>query len=445
MSKFIYLVLCCTLFGCLTEKDEILEQTKSQVTVINPTKQLYEKSFDSFGSISYKKKNNVTAFVSGYLEKIYYKEGDFVKKGAILGLMKNVQLEIQIEQAKMDCEIAENNYEQALLRKKELLQNIETQFIALEKDSLYLKQKNNELEFLQENLKKQKELLHIGGISEESYKQLVFDVEKLENEIKVFEKEMEITYFDFSDENLRAFGLIPAEDENSKKEQIITVFCENIENEIKKCLIESENARKNYELHESLKKEMILYAPISGIVVNKHFEKGEFIQEKEIVFTVIPSDDLVVIISIQEKDRNKISYNTKLKVKVDSLNYEFETIITEISPLVDAETSTFFVKAQIAREIAQKTKLVPGMFVYCRISLGERQELFTIPEKCLIDKNEESISFFVVKNNVLVKKSSTSFYIKDGLVYLGEGVNADEQVVCNPQIYFWEGQYVEIM
>ena len=80
MSKFIYLVLCCTLFGCLTEKDEILEQTKSQVTVINPTKQLYEKSFDSFGSISYKKKNNVTAFVSGYLEKYITKKEILLKK-----------------------------------------------------------------------------------------------------------------------------------------------------------------------------------------------------------------------------------------------------------------------------------------------------------------------------------------------------------------------------
>lgn len=445
MNKFFCIVVCCCLCSCFQAKDEKIEKIQAEVIVVRPQKKSYENAFETFGTVSYKKKNNVAAVVSGYLDELYVKEGDFVEKGDVLGKLKNVQLEIQIEQSKMDCDIAKNNYEQALLKKRDLLQTIEAQFISFEKDKIQLQQKNKELQYLRENLRKQRELLNIGGITEESFKECVFTVEKLENEVKVFEKEIEITYVGFRDEDLLASGIIPSKDEKIKKQQVVSIQCANIDNEIKKCQIENENALKNFELSMSLQKEMIFYAPISGIVVTKHFEKGEFIQEKEQLFTIIPSNELAVVVSIQEKDRDKINCDTKLYVMIDSFRLEFETKIVEIAPIVDANTSTFFIKASIDENLITNNGIVPGMFVQCKIIVGEKKDFFAIPEKCLINKTGEEVSFFVVRNNVLLKKQVQDFYVKDGFIYIEKGLSGDEQVVANPQIYFWEGQYVEVL
>ena len=100
-SFYSLIIIICILFSSCRDKNNIIIDTSS-ISIVKTVKVENRKLNDdlnSFGTISYKTKNNVSVLVEGTLEKLYIKEGDYVRKGQNLAQLRNVQLEIQKDQA----------------------------------------------------------------------------------------------------------------------------------------------------------------------------------------------------------------------------------------------------------------------------------------------------------------------------------------------------------
>ena len=66
-----------------------------ELSVVSTVKVELKKLNDdlnSFGTMNYKTKNNVSVLVEGTLEKLYVKEGDYVKKGQVLASLRLCQI-----------------------------------------------------------------------------------------------------------------------------------------------------------------------------------------------------------------------------------------------------------------------------------------------------------------------------------------------------------------
>lgn len=168
------------------QKDTYIQPT--EVEVVKIEKDDYVENLNSFGTISYNFKNNITCLQSGQIYYFPHKEGDYIKKGQIIAKLKNIQLDFQKDQyintltsAKASLEITKNQ-----LREQEL--SVESALILLEKAKLNIEQKELELELQRENLKTKEELYAIGGVTESALKQIKISVKSLETDIAILKK-----------------------------------------------------------------------------------------------------------------------------------------------------------------------------------------------------------------------------------------------------------------
>ena len=105
-----FLIVGLIFFGCASKnensKSDNLNEDIVPVKVAKAVKRSYDIILEYAGTVEPYQKARVGAQMSGTIEKIYVKEGDFVKEGQILARMNTQQL----TQAKIQYELAESDY-----------------------------------------------------------------------------------------------------------------------------------------------------------------------------------------------------------------------------------------------------------------------------------------------------------------------------------------------
>ena len=164
------LSLCALLASCA--KEGARKEAETEARVITVKKSELHSTIDTYGSVTYKKKNDVSSLVDGTIVGLFVQEGSQVKKGDIMLKMKNVQYEIQkverenaLNSATAKARAAENN-----LREEE--KNIKSKMLSIENARATLLQKKGELDFMKKNLEKNKKVFLAGGIAASAYEQM---------------------------------------------------------------------------------------------------------------------------------------------------------------------------------------------------------------------------------------------------------------------------------
>lgn len=429
------------LFSCQKKNNYSFENNSesSHVKTVKVIKENYIEDLNSFGTISYKLKNDVTCLKEGQIFYFPYKEGDFIKKGQIIARLKNVQLDFQKEQyenalisAKASLEITKNQ-----LRESEL--SVEKALISLEKSQLNIKQKELELELQQETLKNKTELHEIGGVTDSSLKQLQISVKSLETDINILKKELEISSLGYRDQDLIDAGYSIPDDKEERKKLLITLNTRSVVTQIKAGEAEVNNAQTSLSAINKLIEELTIKSPINGVLGSKTYEIGEFVKENESIATMLDISEVYGVIYIQEKDIINYSIGSSIEIEIPSLNKKIQTKIAEISPYADPQSGNFSVKAKIENK---DQKIKPGMFIKCSLKQANVCELCKIPESSIISKSENSGIIFFINNGFAVQQKINIKHLKDGFIWF-ESENMDGiYVIDNPSPFLREGQSV---
>lgn len=115
-----------------------------------------------------------------------------------------------------------------------------------------------------------------------------------------------------------------------------------------------------------------IYAPIGGIVINKHVTEGTYVQTGTKVYTIADLSQLWVQLDAYESDMMWIRYGQEVEFTTESYPGElFKGRISFISPTVNPKTRTIKVRLNISNP---EGKLKPDMFVRAivrsKIALG---------------------------------------------------------------------------
>jgi len=129
MNRAVFLILIFLVFitACNQKKDNIKIKQNKPTTVIVETVKVTDIPviYETFGQVVSQNTINITSKVAGKIEKIYFKEGEMVKKGQLLAKIDCLPLEKSIQQAeailKRDLTILENAKKNAK-RYEELVQ-----------------------------------------------------------------------------------------------------------------------------------------------------------------------------------------------------------------------------------------------------------------------------------------------------------------------------------
>lgn len=435
------IVCLCVMFSSCHKKEQNAESTVRTVRTVQVVFEKIDNDLNSFGTISYKTKNDIVAQVEGTIAQLKVKEGDYVMKGETLAVLRNIQLELQKEQYEGSVITAEASLNVTRTKLDEEILNIESRLLSLEKSAIEIEQQKLELDDAIDNLEKQKALYEIGGITDSAYKSVQLSVKATKAEFEMLKKDREVSLLGLRDEDLHNNGYVVSDNEYERKQQLIDLNTRSVKAEIEASEANLENAKNNLKAVDMLLDELTITAPASGIIGAKYYETGEFVPENEKIFTIMDTSSVLAVFSIQEQDIINFETGTSLLVEITSLHKDIDATITEISPIADPKTGNFTVKAELGN---RKNDIKPGMFVKCSIIRRTEESYAVIPDTTLLQKSGNTVVVYAVHNGYAVKRTLDMVSQKDGNVWIRSGLDEGDSIVDKPSPFLKEGEYVNV-
>lgn len=442
-KSFYFLIILIMFSSCLdtnlssSKEDEVLSGGYSFVQV---QKKVLENKLESFGTVSYKDKNDLTVLVEGRINDFIVKEGDFVKKGQIIARLYNVQLEVQKKQYESNLESAMSSLRYVESGMRDAILSIESRLISLEKSKLNIEQKKIEKKVQEKTLENKKALNKIGGVTDASIEMLETQIRALDTEIEILQKELEISELGLRDEDLLAEGIKPSLNPSEKKQQLIKLNTLSKVSEIESAQSQVKSAQQQLSSINYLMDELTVKSPCSGIVGQNYYSNGEYISANEKLTTIINTQSVFAQIYIQEKDMVNFEKGQTVNLEIPSLNQKISSKIGEISPIADASSGNFMIKAEIKN---QQNRLKPGMFVKCSIEKEKVEERLCFSETAVLSENSTTAKIFTVKNGYAVAKTVEIFRRKDGFIFVKSGLSEGEILLDKPSPFIKEGQKIK--
>ena len=228
-------------------------------------------------------KYDVTPRLTGYIRNLDLEEGDTLNLGDFVCEIEREDLQAQ--------NIGDwQAVKEAQAKLQDLKDGARKQEIAMAENSLQKAQVI--FDKAQTDLKRNKELYDVGGIS----KQTLDDMQKA---VDVAEKELYI-----AKEN---YDLVLA---GTRQKQI-----EAQQQQVEK-LIAQANANAN------ILADTKVYSPITGVILNKNFENNEYINQGQAILTIADLTDSWVIVYIDIADLGKVYLQQKVNIQVDAYPQE---------------------------------------------------------------------------------------------------------------------------
>ena len=132
-------------------------------------------------------------------------------------------------------------------------------------------------------------------------------------------------------------------------------------------------------------------SPIDGIVADRLVEEGEYVNDGQLVFSVVTVDPVKLVLDVPERDMVSLRDGDILTFVLDALPGQvFEGRITFIAPTASRQSNSFRVEASVPN--AEGT-LKPGMIARALLQRGVYQNAVSIPLGAIIPRKGEYVVF----------------------------------------------------
>ena len=438
ICAFFALCACALLASCESAKKPPL----ADVEVRTITVQMRERaeSLDTFGSVTYKKKNEVTSLVEGTIFELNVQEGSKVQKGDVILRMRNIQYEIQRAECKNQLNSAKARLAASQNKLLDEERSVHSRLAKLENSRTALSRKKEELALADKNLERKRNLFWAGGISKSAFEALQVECDTARAETEILEKEIKASELGFRDEDLLAAGIEPSGDGEERIRQLVELNTKGAKIEIELALVEVQNAEQSLRAINSLIENLTIRSPSAGIVGALGWENGERVTQNEKILTVIDMEEPFAQVTVQEKDMEKIELGSPALVEIESLGQTQKSEVRFISPLADVETGNFYVKIPLQNE-GEKIRM--GMFAQCSIETKSAGKFFELPQSAVLGKNGGNVIFYCVQNGLITQRECPVEMEKDGKLFLAKGVKDGDKIVEFPTAALKEGLHVK--
>lgn len=399
-------------------------------------------NIESYGTVFYKTKTDITCIVPGNVISKNCKEGEYVQEGQILYKLKNIQLEIEHSQNQNSLNSAFSNLELYKAKLDEKEKEVISRLISINNLESEIEMAKNNLEISKDKLEKSVELNKLGGVTDQELIEMKNQFENLKTQLEIQRRELNITNMGFTKQDLIQNGIIPSEDDEKLKKQIIMLNTKTAVADLEVAKTQYENAKASLLLTEKLLEDLNIKAPVNGVIGSTCFENGEYIQQNENIATIIDISTCVAEINIQENNIYNISIGNRAKIEIPAAGKTIDTFITDISPVADKETGNFFVKADFKNS---DDLIKPGMYLKCSISNNYHTKYLKIPETALINTTEKSANCFIVKNEMAFLQKIQIEFIRNGYAFINSGLTDKYQIINNPPKTIKDGTYVKVL
>ena len=257
--------------------------------------------------------------VTGFIEKIYVKDNQFVKKGDTLFVIDNSDYIVKVEEAKAALLAAQSSFEvskadvgtaQSSVSVSDA--NAKTSINSIESAQIKLWRATNDFERF-ENLYKNK------SITKQQYEQALAAKQEAESQLKMMKQQ----------KSANDFQKNVAVTRTNVSQKQTSVAAANIERA--KAALDAAMLNLKYT---------VVTAATNGQVSAVDLQPGQLIQPGQSLFYIINSEEAWVVANFKETQLNKMKLGQTVEIKADAFPGEkFEGTITSFSPATGSRFS----------------------------------------------------------------------------------------------------------
>ncbi|MCR9141871.1 MAG: efflux RND transporter periplasmic adaptor subunit [bacterium] len=391
-----------------------------------------EATLESSGEIEYFEKVDIVAKTAGRLDKIFVQKGAIVKSGQALAQLERLPLELQARQQRAAVQGEEAQLRLVEERYANARRGIERREKEISSQRTLVKQLRAVLDKARATFRGQEILHNAGGISREEYETARTELISREADYLRAKKELEILEVGFRDSDLRAAGMTVPSNSMARFKMFVDLNTrtEKAEVDVQRSRVES--ARAELQNTAKLLDEATLRTPIAGVVATRNASPGEEVRpggvanSQDALLVVVDISKVYALVNIREADVKNLQPGMKLRFTVDVYpDEEYEGVIKLIDPIVDSQTHTVGVRAELKNP---DFKLRPGMFLRGAVVTGEKKQAVLIPAGALQPGDGDQGVVFVVREDRVYRVEVTPGRRREERVEILDGLKADDLV-----------------
>lgn len=266
-----------------------------------------------------KNMNPIIPRVSGYVDKVYIKDNDYVKKGDTLFTIDKRDYQLKIEEATAAMVGAEGNLEVTKADIGSALANISVSDANVLSAGGNIESAKIRLGRITSDYNRYDNLYKSHSITKQQYEQALAAKLEAENQVRILQQQERASAFQKT--------VIVAKSKVTSKQT--EVAAANIKRA--KALLDAAKLNLSYT---------IVTAAIDGQVSKIDIQPGQLVQPGQSLFYIINNKEAWVIANFKETQLNKMIIGQKVSVKVDAYpGYDFQGKITSFSPATGSRFS----------------------------------------------------------------------------------------------------------
>jgi membrane fusion protein (multidrug efflux system) len=266
-----------------------------------------------------KRMNPIIPRVSGYVDKVYVKDNDFVKKGDTLFTIDQRDFKIKIEEANAALVAAEGSFEVSKADISGALASVAVSDANVQSAGGNIEAATIRLGRVTSDYNRYHNLYKNHSITKQQYEQALAAKQEAETQVRILQQQQKASSFQKS--------VIEAKSKVSNKQTEIAAA------NIKRAEAQLEAAKLNLSY-------TVVTAAIDGQVSKVDIQPGQLVQAGQSLFQIINNASAWVIANFKETQLNKMVEGQKVTIKVDAYpDYDFQGTITSFSPATGARFS----------------------------------------------------------------------------------------------------------
>jgi HlyD family secretion protein len=167
-------------------------------------------------------------------------------------------------------------------------------------------------------------------------------------------------------------------------------------------------------------------APLPGVVLKRHVERGEVVQPGEPLVTFAGDGPLQVRIQPDESNLALLRVKQRALVSAEAFpEQRLQASISRIAPSVDPMRGT----VEVDLDIDDESDLRPDMTVTVEIEVGRKESALVLPARAIHDLGSDEPWVLVAEEGEARRRSVQLGLEGDALVEIVSGLNEDERVL----------------
>lgn len=202
-------------------------------------------------------------------------------------------------------------------------------------------------------------------------------------------------------------------------------------------------ARASLNIAEKATQDMVLTAPISGVIATKQVEVGQMVTPTQVLFTIVDPTDLEFAASVPSEAQNQLVIGQHVPFTVNGITEKFIGQISRIAPEVNSTNRQLMIYIKVHPDSEQNLR--SGMFATGKVDYGQIQVGVLLPEKAVHQINGQPTVWSITPEHVLAQQTVDIIYTDtDTQQVLVEGVHAGNLICLVNLPNNAEGKTVEI-